>query len=260
MFSQYGLIKTAFVIVLLLSAPASAGDGQSLFLSSIATAPIAGAPEGRFEIRLFHKEGGKLASYLARERSYAVIEEKEYVAITSRGYSFPRKAAGSIAPSFVNNFDRSVFAKLKQEITGRYGQRPAPAGLVEYVNKYIEKKDYRRGFDVASQVAETREGDCTEHAILLVSLMRMFRIPAKMVLGIKMFKEGDQYLSFGHAWVEYIHEGKWKAADPALAAEVDGSYIPVGVLEDEGLNYAMDLILVLQKMPHRIEISGMGTL
>ncbi len=252
-----GLIKTLFASVLLLPVLALAGDGKLPFLSSIELAPIPDAPAGRFEIRLFHKGSRGLAPYLARERSYIVVVKEGHTSVMSRGYSFPRKAGGSTVPSFVNNFDHQAFTKLRQEIIAKYGERPAAVALIEFVNKYIEKKDYRRGFDVASQVAETREGDCTEHATLLVSLMRMFKIPAKMVLGIKMFRDGDQYLAFGHAWVEYIDHGKWKAADPTLAADVDGSYLPVGTLEDEGLDFAMDLISVIQRMPYRIEISGM---
>jgi transglutaminase-like putative cysteine protease len=254
---KYVLIGTLFVIASLLPTHALAGDNTLSFLSSIKVAPIADAPEGRFEIRLFYKDGRRLTSYLAKERSYTVVPKKEYLSVTSRGYSFPRKIAGNTAPSFVDNYDHKIFGKLKQEIIGNYGKKPGAASLIEYVNKYIEKKDYRRGFDVASRVAETREGDCTEHATLLVALMRMFNIPAKMVMGIKIFKDSDRYLAFGHAWVEYIDQGKWKAADPTLAEDVDDTYMPVGTLEDEGLDFSMDFISVIQKMPYRIEISGM---
>ncbi len=254
--ARAGAIVTVLVIAFLLATQAPAGDAGLSFLSSIELAPIPGAAGGRYEIRLFHRDSGELASYLAGKRSYAVARGNGYLSVTSRGYSFPRKAAGSIQPSFVNNFDHPAFMKLRREITLKYGERPSAAHLIEYVNAYIEKKDYRRGFDVASQVAETREGDCTEHAILLVSLMRMFKIPAKTVLGIKMFGNAAPYRAFGHAWVEYIDQGAWKAADPTLAADVDESYLPVGTLEDEGLNFSMDLVSVIQRMPSRIEISG----
>jgi hypothetical protein len=246
-----------FAIVLLLASSAGAGENPSPFLSDIELKRIEGAPKGRFEIRLFHKDPGILASYLASERSYTVIRSKEYVTITSERYSFPRKTGGNgRKPSFVVDYSLEVFQPIRKEIVAAYGVRPGDADLVEFVNRYIEKKSYTRGFDVASRVVERREGDCTEHAVLLVSLMRMFKIPAKMVMGIKMIGVGDGYVAVGHAWVEYIHEGKWRAADPTLAIPVDQTYIPVGALENEEMDFGMDLISLLQKLPYRIEASG----
>lgn len=255
MAGTFDFIKTLFVVVLLLASPAAAGDNPPPFLSVIELKPI--CPGDRFEVRLFHKEPGILASYLATERSYLIIENKDYLAITSDRYSFPRKTGGiEIKSSFINDYDQEMFQRIRKEITAAYGAAPGDADLVEFVNKYIEKKSYTRGFDVASRVVEKREGDCTEHAVLLVSLMRMFKIPAKMVFGIKMFKFEDGYGAFGHAWVEYIHKGKWKAADPTLATAVDRSYVPFGVLENEDMDFTMDLASLLQKMPYRVEASG----
>ncbi len=254
--ARCGLITFLCAVLFSLPVRAQAGDRNPSFLGAIDITPISSTPEGRFEIRLYHKNGEDLTSYLSRNRSYTAVTVNGYIAVTSRGYSFPRKSGNDTQPSFVHNFNHEVFAKLRQKIITTYGQQPDASDLVSFVNGYIEKKDYRRGFDVASQVAETREGDCTEHATLLVSLMRMFKIPSKMVLGIKMFRDGGHYLAFGHAWVEYVDHGTWRAADPTLASEVDGSYLPTGTLEDEGLNFSLDLISILQRLPYRIEISG----
>lgn len=243
-------------VVLLFALPAGAGD--DLFLSSIQITRIEGVPEGRFEIRLYQRDSGKLASYLGTERSYAIRESKEYVAITSDRYSFPRGTGGTgTAPTFINDYDLEAFRRIRKEIVAAYGAKPAGSSLVEFVNKYIEKKNYTRGFDAASQVVERKEGDCTEHAVLLVSLMRMFRIPAQVVLGLKLMKAGEEYCAFGHAWVEYRHKGKWMAADPTLAVDVDRSYVPLGVLENEEMDFAMDLAALLQKIPYRVEAAGL---
>ncbi len=255
---RLSFIKTLFVVVLLLAAPAAAGDNSLPFLSAIELKPIKGAPKDRFEVRLFHKDAGNLASCLRTVRSYTVIETKEYLAVTSDGYSFPKKTAGiETEPTFLHDYDVEVFQQIRKKIIAAYGPRPGHADLIEFVNKYIEKKNYTRGFDVASRVVERKEGDCTEHAVLLVSLMRMFNIPAKMVFGIKMFRTGDNYGAFGHAWVEYLQKGNWKAADPTLAIAVDRTYIPVGTFENEGMDFSMDLVSLLQRMPYRVEASGL---
>lgn len=254
-----GFMKTLLTIALLLAAPAHAGDNPSPFLGDIELKRIEGAPEGRFEIRLYHKDTGSLASYLTKERSYAVSEHKEYAAITSRRYSFPRKTGGvDMAPSFIIDYNLEVFQQLRKEIIAAHGAGPGGENLAAYVNRYIENKNYTRGFDVASRVAERKEGDCTEHAALLVSLMRMFKIPAKMAFGIKIFtgREGEGYGAFGHAWVEYLDNGKWKAADPTLGMDVDHTYIPLGVLKNEEMDYSMDLVALIQRQPYRVEEAG----
>jgi transglutaminase-like putative cysteine protease len=247
---------TLFAVVLLLPSIAAAEGNRPLFLGAIEITPIQTAPGSRFEARLYHKDISILASYLRTERSYRVVEEKQYLALTSDRYSFPRKIAAGIKPSFVHDYNLGVFQRLRRDITEKYGASPAEADLIEYVNQYIDKKNYTRGFDVASRIAERKEGDCTEHAVLLVSLLRMFNVPATMVMGIKMFKTDTGHAAFAHAWVEYLHDGTWRAADPTLAMEVDRSYIPVGALENEDVDFAMDLVPVLQKLPVRIEISG----
>jgi len=250
-------LGTLLALVLLLASPAVAENAPLPFLNTIELKPIKGAPKDRFEVRLYHKDPAVLASYLATERSYAITENKEYVAVTSDRYSYPRKTGQiAIKPSFVNDYDLDVFQRIREQVIGTYGAVPSDASLVEFVNKYIEKKNYTRGFDIASQVVGTKEGDCTEHAVLLVSLMRMFKIPAKVVFGLKLLKLGDDYGAYTHAWVEYLQKGKWKAADATLAIAVDRTYIPVGTLENEGMDFVMDLVPVLQMMPYRIEASG----
>ncbi|OGW38917.1 MAG: hypothetical protein A2010_14470 [Nitrospirae bacterium GWD2_57_9] len=252
------LATTLFAFVLLFASPAAAAEEPLLFLSDIELKRIEGAPEGRFEIRLYHRDNGLLASYLGTERSYAISENKEYVAITSDRYSFPRRTSGVPGkPSFINDYNLEAFQRIRKEVIAAYGAKPGDKDLVEFVNRYIEKKNYTRGFDVASRVVERREGDCTEHAVLLVSLMRMFTIPAKLVMGIKMIRVGEGYGAFGHAWVEYLQKGKWKAADPTLAMEVDRSYVPVGALENEEMDFTLDLASLLQKMPYRVEAAGL---
>ncbi len=44
--------------------------------------------------------------------------------------------------------------------------------LEQFVNNYIKKKNFSQAFASAAEVLETREGDCTEHAVLLAALCR----------------------------------------------------------------------------------------
>jgi transglutaminase-like putative cysteine protease len=96
-----------------------------------------------------------------------------------------------------------------------------------------------RGFDVASIVAEKREGDCTEHAVLTAALLRGTGFPAHVVLGLALVRIDDKWCAFGHAWTEY-HDGQsWQLADATNVGETAEKirYVPVRVMKDEGPGY-----------------------
>jgi hypothetical protein len=250
----------AFVLLLfsvfLPPAPAVAGENRLPFLSALEVGSIEDATEPR-EIRLFHRNGRELFSHLTIARSYRVDDLGEYLRLPDPSYSFPGESGlEPVAPTLVADYHHQAFAGIREEIVARHGENPTPANLSGYVHDYIVRKTYTRGFDIAARVAATREGDCTEHTVLLMALLRMFGNPARMVVGVKLLEAENHYLAFGHAWVEYFHQGGWQAADPTLAVEVDSTYIPVGILEQEGLNFRMGLISLIQRMPYRIELAG----
>ncbi len=65
--------------------------------------------------------------------------------------------------SFVIDFKEPVFKEVAAEVKKSNGPKPSIEQLTAYVNRRIEKKTLKRGFDVASTVASKREGDCSEH-------------------------------------------------------------------------------------------------
>lgn len=202
LFLKSDFILSALIICIVVFLHVGKGYvSERRFLFEIEVQPISGAPEDRFEIRLFHREADQLERFLTEDRGYGIEVKKEYVAILNKEYSFSRDRSHlKIEPSFINDFNHPVFSKLREAIISKYGEKPSDEDLIKYVNQYIEKKNYKRLFDFASVIAERKEGDCTEHSILLVSVMRMFKIPFHMVFGIKLFKVGDQFSAVGHAW------------------------------------------------------------
>jgi hypothetical protein len=96
-----------------------------------------------------------------------------------------------------------------------------PRKIARFVGDYITEKSYARSFDVASRVASTRSGDCTEHAVLTAALLRRFGFDARVILGIVLVgvASGDAaptLKAFGHAWVEHHDQGRWWIVDAAL--------------------------------------------
>lgn len=160
-----------------------------------------------------------------------------------------------LEPTFVIDFNEPAFESLRKELDGR-GPKLTRAKLVEYVADFIEGSD-DRNWDIASVVAMRRVGDCSEHAVFTAALARLQGTPARVAIGIALVSEGEQLGAFGHAWTEVLENGKWEVADAALHG-LDGTvrYLPLGLLEDEGMGYSMDLIRTMRIWIDRVVVLG----
>lgn len=89
--------------------------------------------------------------------------------------------------------------------------------LERLVNRHIDNKSLRIGYASAADAARLREGDCTEHAVLLAALARANGIPARVVTGFAWSGQfGGQASFVPHAWVAAWTGGQWQAFDAAL--------------------------------------------
>jgi transglutaminase-like putative cysteine protease len=82
-----------------------------------------------------------------------------------------------------------------------------------FVNTHIIHKNPSVEYASAAEVAESREGDCTEHAVLAVALCRAAGIPAQIVVGLVCL-EGDWQLS-PHMWYRVFNGKRWISFDAA---------------------------------------------
>jgi transglutaminase-like putative cysteine protease len=62
----------------------------------------------------------------------------------------------------------------------------------------------------ALQVLKTMKGDCNEHSILTVAILRALGIPSRVVFGL-VYDSGS---FFYHAWVEAFDGKNWIEFDP----------------------------------------------
>ena len=150
--------------------------------------------------------------------------------------------------TFLVDYAEPAVQVLNGEIQQRFGAQPSPVELEQFVHDFIADKNTAHGFDVASQVARSRAGDCTEHAVLLTSLLRMYGYPARTVTGL--FVSLDKpVLAYGHAWAEYYSDHGWIGLDGTRISEsVGAQHIPLSVVEDESIAYAIGLIGTLQSL------------
>jgi len=150
-----------------------------------------------------------------------------------------------LEPTFVIDFREPSVQKVSAELAGSQGALPpatlSPAAIVAFVSATM-KGSQDRGFDIASQVAARREGDCTEYAVLTAALARSAGIPARVVLGLALIRRNSSYMAYGHAWAELLTAGRWIVADSALARmKYPVRYLPFGVLENEGMGFELDV-------------------
>jgi hypothetical protein len=122
-----------------------------------------------------------------------------------------------VAPTANAQSDDLTIVHRAKRIVGaeRDGVKVA-AAIVESVYESIDKQAGVRGSATATEVLENGAGDCTEHAVLVVALMRAAGIPARMVDGIVILSRPDGSGVAGyHAWAE-IWLGQWIGVDATV--------------------------------------------
>jgi transglutaminase-like putative cysteine protease len=160
-----------------------------------------------------------------------------------------------LEPTVVIDHDDSRVQALRDQWLAGHSTQSLQS-LVTFVATLIDEKT-TRGFDFASTVAQRREGDCTEHAVLTAALARSAGMRARVVLGTALLRDKDGFRAYGHAWAELWQDGTWVVADAALSGlKAQLRYVPASVLEDEGHGFAFGLIQALHFWTNRIEIHG----
>lgn len=100
--------------------------------------------------------------------------------------------------------------------------------LEQFVYKAINKKNFSQAFATAAEVAQTREGDCTEHAVLLAALCRARAIPARCAMGLVYFPQPQGATFAYHMWTEAWIEDRWVPLDATLGqGGIGGGHLKV---------------------------------
>ncbi len=131
--------------------------------------------------------------------------------------------------------------------------------LRKYVTDYVNDKGLDVGFATASEVARNRQGDCTEHGVLLAALARAAGLPARGVSGIVQIPGSSSPTAgpgaFGyHMWTQVYINDQWVDIDAALRqTDCDPTHIALAImpLNDEGM---LDSIMSLLPLLGRLQI------
>jgi transglutaminase-like putative cysteine protease len=135
----------------------------------------------------------------------------------------------NLKTSIVIESDAPEIKKLAKQIASDEKDAWETAKKVSrWVNQHMAK-DYGASSDRATDVLRELKGDCTEHSLLTVSLLRALGIPAKRIDGVVYLMNEDQVPAlYWHEWVEaYI--GEWTQLDPTFGQDVaDSTHFAVG--------------------------------
>jgi hypothetical protein len=148
------------------------------------------------------------------------------------GISFPYKgdneaALESLEPTPYVQSDSKVIIDLARQAVGRTKDAAEAVSKIEaFVADYVDDKNLSVGYASAVEVASSRQGDCTEHAVLAAALCRAVGIPAQVVTGLAYVEEWRtvQNRFGGHAWTQAYVGDKWIGLDAAFKGTGRGGY------------------------------------
>lgn len=172
-------------------------------------------------------------------------------------------------PSAYIGSDDADVRRLARQAVATTGDSPAKKteAVRRFVHAYITKKDLGVGFAPAAEVARTKAGDCTEHAVLVAAMLRSLDIPSRVVSGLVYVDAvgKDKHVFAYHMWAQALiqNEGvtRWVDLDATLSNEraFDATHIALlaTALNDEQPQESLvKLVPLLGGL--KIEVVGVG--
>ena len=164
------------------------------------------------------------------------------------------------ASTTLNHKDAKVRELVDRALQGLEDESDAAKAeaLRRFVYNYLNRKNMAVGFATASEVARTREGDCSEHAVLLCAMLRGAGIPSRSAVGMVYVEEfaGRTDVFGGHMWSQaWLEEdesggGRWVDLDPTFPAQTpfDAAHLTLAtpsLTESGGTNEFMQMMPLL---------------
>lgn len=134
----------------------------------------------------------------------------------------PAQLARYLAPGRWVESDAREIRRLAREARRGAGRDPLMRMryMEAFVRGYIRTKSLGVGYASALETLRSREGDCTEHAVLLAALARAEGIPARIVFGLVYQPSfgARERVFVPHAWVQAFVDGRWMSFDASQPA------------------------------------------
>ncbi len=152
-----------------------------------------------------------------------------------------KKYAEYLGANPMINADDEAVKKMAAKARGTATTPYAIAdNLRRYVSDVIEDKNLDVGFASASEVCRNKQGDCSEHGVLLAALGRACGLPSRVVVGVvyvPVFGGAENIFGF-HMWTQFLIGDQWVDFDAAQnETDCNATHIAFSVasLQDAGL-------------------------
>lgn len=116
--------------------------------------------------------------------------------------------------TLVQSDDEQVVAMAESVASDESDPWQLALALERYVHAIINKKNFSQTIASAAEVARSREGDCTEHAMLLAAFCRARKIPARCAMGLVYYAPAQGFAY--HMWTEVWINDRWVPLDATL--------------------------------------------
>lgn len=147
------------------------------------------------------------------------------------GVKFPYKGKDAAIreatkPTRYLQSDNEQVIELARRAVGRTKDAAEAARKIEaFVAGYIENRSLSVGYASAAEVAASRQGDCSEFAVLTAAMCRAVGIPSQVVAGVAYVDDFAGHRGFGgHAWTQAYIGDKWIGLDASFRSAGRGGY------------------------------------
>ncbi len=130
---------------------------------------------------------------------------------------------------FINCADVEVKRLARQAV----GAEPDPwrkaLRIERWVHDHMQNKNYTEAFATSDHVAQTLEGDCTEHSVLAAAMCRAVGVPSRAAVGLLYVDDASRGPVMGfHMWSEVYVRGQWLPIDATLGEGfVDATHLKI---------------------------------
>jgi len=129
---------------------------------------------------------------------------------------------------FLQSDHKEIIELARRAVGDTKDAAEAVKRIEAFVSEYIENRNLSVGYASAVEVAASRQGDCSEHAVLAAAMCRAVGIPAQVVSGavyVQDWPDFDEGFG-GHTWVQAYVGGKWVGLDATFKGAGHGGYGP----------------------------------
>ena len=126
---------------------------------------------------------------------------------------------------FLQSEHKEVIDLARRAIGDTKDAAEAAKRIEAFVGEYVENRSLSIGYASAAEVAASKQGDCTEFAVLTAAMCRAVGIPSRVVVGVAYVAEFGGHQGFGgHAWTQAYVDEKWIGLDASFRGSGRGGY------------------------------------